>query len=95
MIGAEKCTTVCCGQEISMNETTRETNNKFLYVVNFTFAILGIILVALGVSNLVSYQLMSLFPFVEPVIVATIDMGALMLVFSVLGVLGTRWRSKR
>lgn len=78
-----------------MNETSRETNHKFLYGVNFIYFIFGIIMIALAAANLVSSQLMSLFPFVEPTTIATTDMGALMVLASVLGVWGTRRRSKR
>lgn len=95
MIGNEKCTTICCGKEITMNETSRETNHKFLYGVNFIYFIFGIIMIALAAANLVSSQLMRLFPFVEPTTVATTDMGALMVLASVLGVWGTKRRSKR
>ena len=78
-----------------MNETSRETNHKFLYGVNFLFLIFGIILIALAASNLSSSQLIGLFPFVKPTIMATMIMGVLLVLAAGLGGWGTKRRSKR
>mmetsp|Transcript_17699 Transcript_17699/g.36739 ORF Transcript_17699/g.36739 Transcript_17699/m.36739 type:complete len:263 (+) Transcript_17699:104-892(+) len=95
MLGNEKCTAVCCGKEITMNETARETNHKVLYGINLVYSVFGVIMIVLAITNLASTQLMKLFPFVEPVVYASANMGWLMVFSAILGVLGTRWRSKR
>jgi len=93
-IGTERCTTNCFGNEITMNETSRSQNHKFLYLTNSLYIFFSVAILAVGSVNLDSEQLMELFPFSKRVITGLICLGSFTLVAGVIGLYGTYNRNK-
>jgi len=55
-IGGEQCTTSCCGTDVTMNETSREVNHKFLYFSNVLYILFSVVILVVGASNLGSTE---------------------------------------